>query len=479
MSESEYLEAVPQAEPPAPVESALGILLRRPPGATEILFGRRSARTGFLPGHLAFPGGRLDDADEVDRHGAHERCASREVGEEVGVRIAPETWVPAGERTTPPMFPVRFHTRFFLAELPAGAGLPAEPPAPREIDLVRFATAATVLGEWERGECLVPPPCLPILRDLAASPSDEPIGRLGERLREVNRLEERCPRIEFVPGIWVVPVRTPTIPPATHTNVWMPGGDRFAIVDPGSEDPAEIERLLGVIGRRRALGARPDSILLTHHHPDHVAGAPELARALGLPVRAHPQVLDGLGPRVGAPEPRPLADGDVVDLGGLTLRVVHAPGHAPGHLVFEVPERGVVITGDLVSGFSTILIDPHEGDMAQYVASLRRVRGLGPRRLLPAHGPPLPGEAADHVIRHRLERESRIREGLSPDEWRSVAQVAGEAYRDTPGAPAALSEGQTLAHLLDLARRGLARRHPEEGSLWALVPDPPRSRQRS
>src|SRR5262245_39614759 len=149
-----------------------------------------------MPGNLVFPGGRLDALDAPERPGAFERCASREVGEETGVDVPPGTWRAAGERTTPPLFPVRFRTLFFVAELPAGATLPDVPPAPEEIEALRFAEARAVLADWEAGRTLVPPPLLPILRRIEGS-SFRDANDLAAAVAEVNATEAPHPRIEF------------------------------------------------------------------------------------------------------------------------------------------------------------------------------------------------------------------------------------------------------------------------------------------
>jgi 8-oxo-dGTP pyrophosphatase MutT (NUDIX family) len=120
-----------------------------------------------MPGNLAFPGGKLEREDGPERDGAFARCASREIAEETGLAIPPSAWHPAGERTTPPIFPVRFRTLFFVAELPHGASLPAKPPSPEEIETLAFEEPRTVLADWEAGRSLVPPPLLPILRAMS------------------------------------------------------------------------------------------------------------------------------------------------------------------------------------------------------------------------------------------------------------------------------------------------------------------------
>jgi glyoxylase-like metal-dependent hydrolase (beta-lactamase superfamily II)/8-oxo-dGTP pyrophosphatase MutT (NUDIX family) len=434
----------------------VGILARRrSSGGFEVLVGRRSSRSRFMPAHWAFLGGGLEPVDEPDSEGAHRRCVAREMAEETGIEVPIDRWHPAGLLVTPPMFPIRYRTEFFLAEVDPSTAAPDPPPRPEEIEVLRFVDAGTMLAEWEAGQVEVPPilpPQLRVIRDAA----DLSVEDLARRLAETNDWQEQTHRIEFVPDVWALPLRTETLPPATHTNAWLPGGDRFLVVDPGSAERAEIERLLRVIERRSEDGARPEAVLLTHHHRDHVGGVAAVAGGLGLPVLAHPATLERLPPTDGVPL-RPVEDGQVFGLGGLTARARHTPGHAPGHLVLEVLERNVVIAGDLVSGTSTIVVPDGSGDMGAYLEALDRL-ARGPWRwILPGHGPPLPRRKVRAALEHRLERHRRVLEAL--ENTPLPAQVlAQRAYADAPTAPRQLVEMQTRAHLRLLERERKAAR---------------------
>jgi ribonuclease/clavin/mitogillin len=251
------------------------------------------------------------------------------------------------------------------------------------------------------------------------------------------------------PGIRVLALRTPTLPPAAHTNVYVVGPDTGGpvyVVDPGSPYPDQQELLV------EALGGQPvAAVLLTHHHGDHVGGA----GALGAPVWAHANTARYL--RV--PVARELADGEAFD--GITC--VFTPGHAVGHLCFEVGGGGVVIAGDMVAGLGTILIDPVEGDMAHYLASLDTLLARGTQQLLPAHGPVItdgPGKLREYIA-HRTMREDRIVAHLARGE-RTTEELVAAVYADTPRILWPLAERSLRAHLAKLVRERRACEHVPE-----------------
>lgn len=459
---SELPDGIEPAPVPEPKDSALGIIARRDrDDRFELLLGVRSRTSRFMPGNLAFPGGKLEPAD-----GTFERCATREVLEETGLTIPPTAWLDAGERITPPFFTVRFRTRFFVAELPEGATLPATPPAPQEIESLAFRRPGDVLAAWLEGRATVPPPILTILRALVVKPPAS-VAAMAATVHLVNTEEQVTPRIEFVPGIWALPLRTRTLPPASCTNVWMPGGNRFVIVDPGTDDTGELKSLLAVVRKRETTGSVPAAVLLTHHHRDHVGGAATIARELVVPVWAHAATLERV--ELGNLPTRAIEDQEVLDLDGLTLRALHTPGHAPGHLAFLDEKHGALIAGDLVSGLSTILVGFADGSMDDYLASLRALEKLPVRTVLPAHGPPLPAKALAATRAHREAREEAVAAALTASP-KDLAEIAREAYADTPDAPEFLREMQTRAHLVRLAAAGRARRADAGGRLWSTAP---------
>jgi glyoxylase-like metal-dependent hydrolase (beta-lactamase superfamily II) len=248
---------------------------------------------------------------------------------------------------------------------------------------------------------------------------------------------------QVAPGIRVLALRTPTLPPAAHTNVYLVGP---LVVDPGSPYREQQEILEAALA-----GERIASVVLTHHHGDHVGGAQVLAERLGVPIAAHAATARRLAGRVTVT--RELTDGETFE--GVTC--LHTPGHAEGHLCFE--HGGATIAGDMVAGIGTILIDPDEGDMALYVASLQRLLARGATTLLPAHGPAIaegPAKLREYIA-HRAMREAAVVAALASRLDASLADLVRVVYADTPAILWPLAERSLRAHLDKLVREHRAR----------------------
>ncbi len=262
------------------------------------------------------------------------------------------------------------------------------------------------------------------------------------------------------PGVRMLPTRVPTLPPATHTNAFLVGESEFVLIEPAPVDPREQALLMQWVGHAVERGARPIAVLVTHHHPDHI-GATAIADELGLPLWAHAATAARIDTRVD----RALEDGEVLELGGMQLQIVHTPGHAEGHLCFVEPRSRTVIVGDMIAGTGSILVESNDGDMQQYLDSLERLRALGASKLLPAHGGVIatPELALSHYIEHRLMREQKVVNALARGAA-TVTDLVPRVYHDAPTAVWGLAAMALRAHLDKLEAEGRAQQ--DEG-IWS------------
>lgn len=371
-----------------------------------------------------------------------------------GVELDASPLVYAGRWLTPPLGPVRFDNRFFLLEWSSDRERQPEI-LPGELAAGEWIRPADAVEAWHAGRVLAAPPILHVLRVLDEEGPDAGLPRLRDA-GEANLAGFR--RIEFAPGAMSFPLATPTLPPAISTNAYLLGFGECVLVDPGSPEAAEQRLLLEALEHLAASeGRRVTQIWLTHHHPDHVGGVDAVAQALDVPVLAHPRTAERLA-RLITPVRGELDEGVERRLEGpeaMTLRVLHTPGHARGHLAFLDTERGSLVAGDLVSAVSTIVVDPPDGDMDDYLASLERLRAMPLTVLLPAHGPavPEPPRYLAELIEHRLWREERIL-----DAWRQgridPQAMLPTVYDDVPKLAWPLAARQIEAHLERLRRAG-------------------------
>jgi glyoxylase-like metal-dependent hydrolase (beta-lactamase superfamily II) len=228
------------------------------------------------------------------------------------------------------------------------------------------------------------------------------------------------------------------------TNTYVVGEDEVVVIDPGPADADHLHRVQAAVAER----GRATSVVITHHHFDHSEAATEVAQRLGAPLAGFPHpdspVLD-----------RELADGDEVAFGGGFLHAVHTPGHSRDHLCFWLPEAGTVFAGDLVAGEGYIVIDPPDGDMTDYLDSLRRVGEIGATTIRPGHGPLIdaPHAYLQAYLAHRLEREAKVLASVETQP-RTVGELLPLAYDDTPEAMFPVAARSLLAHLEKLAHEG-------------------------
>jgi len=491
-----------------PKDAAAVILLREgtDKAVPSVFWVRRNERMAFLGGFHAFPGGQRDAADaEVLVDNAADRetatmiaCAARELFEELcvlvargaetltkgqrasllddlesgrmtfpallkhyGLRLDAGDFTFAGRWVTPPFSPRRFDTWFFLATCPAKQQPQVTGDA--ELESGEWTTAREAVARWESSEVLTAPPVLHALKTLAGGITDDLVSRF---LSVPQAHAEPVRRIEFRPGFVCFPVRTPTKPPATHTNCYLVGSREFVVIDPASPYEEEQQALAACVDELLAEGRVFREIILTHLHPDHVGGVGALVEHLGgrAAVAAHRLTAEALAGTVRVD--RLIEDEEVIELAGephLFLRALHTPGHARGHLCFYEERTGALLTGDNIVGLGSVLIDPPEGNMQDYLRSLERLRSLPNLTVLfGAHGPAIGGPRAkiEEYVAHRLEREAKIleavREGAS-----TTPEIVARVYTDVHPKAHAMAERAVLAHLEKLAAENLVARRAD------------------
>jgi ribonuclease/clavin/mitogillin len=338
---------------------------------------------------------------------------------------------------TPAFAPRRFDTCFFLANCPDGEQARV---VTSEHDIGEWIRPEEAVAKWMEGRILMATPVLHALRCLSGGLAD-----IANRMKSISWAHgEPISEIEMRPGIVLVPLRTPTLPPATHTNCYVVGGDEVVVIDPASPYEEEQAILDRVLERRNVR-----EIWLTHLHRDHVSGAMHLKKKRGLKIVAHPITARDLIGTVDVD--RTFDEGEQLELAGKpgwSLRVIHTPGHARGHVCIFEEKNGALITGDLMAGVGTIVIDPPEGHMATYLESLKRMHDLPVTALFPAHGPVMAGakERIREYIDHRMLREGKILAAWERGHH-EPADIVREVYTDVAPAMHGLAERSVMAHL--------------------------------
>jgi endoribonuclease LACTB2 len=289
----------------------------------------------------------------------------------------------------------------------------------------------------------------------------------------------------IAPGVESFATRTPTLPPATHTQSYALGERQFVLVEPATPFEDERREWLAWAEGLRSAGRDLVGIFLTHHHPDHVGGAAFFARTLGVPLMAHALTAD----RLGTPIERIVSEGEAIVLKGprpQRWELLHTPGHAPGHLCLFERTLAQVVVGDMVASSGTIVISREDGDMAEYIRQLERLGDLGARLALPAHGAPIEDPTAHfaHYVRHRRMREGKIHRAVTASGPRGATldELLPVAYDDTPPHVHPLARLSLEAHLDKLASEGIVDtdgeryRSDSSGAPAAVDPHPPEPR---
>ena len=244
----------------------------------------------------------------------------------------------------------------------------------------------------------------------------------------------------------------------TGTQTYLVGEHAVAVIDPGPDAPDHIEAVLRAIAGRSVA-----AIMCTHTHRDHSPAARPLADVTGAPIIGCAALaLEDVGPRADAafdgdysPD-REMKDGECIHVDGRKLTAIATPGHTSNHLCFADERSGALFTGDHVMAWSTTVVVPPDGDMADYMASLQKLQARADRIHYPAHGPPVnkPQQLVRGMLGHRMQRERQILR-LLKEKPRDIPAIVAEAYPGLNPRLVLAAAGTVMAHLLDLERRSL------------------------
>lgn len=401
---------------------------------------------------------------------------------------------------TPPGPPRRFDTRFFVAVMPEG-----QTPAHDRIETIDhvWLTPEQAMDEHRQGTRLFASPTLRTLRILAGfkttsdllrhaqaqpprpAPSKPwPATRQGKPVQvepgtpafeEVNKIDpegrghalaEIVPgeAVQLAEGVIRLTCPNPSAMTGPGTNSYLlghPGGD-WTVIDPGPVDESHMARIMEVTG------GRIEQVLTTHTHPDHSPGATWLREQTGAPLRGMPPPPnDPIQDHDFRPDTIP-ADGDRIETAAGTLKVLYTPGHASNHLCFLLENEAMVFAGDHIMQGSTVVINPPDGDMKDYLASLDRLLIEDIRWIAPAHGF-LIGKVEsviDWLMTHRMTREKKIFDALAEHGPGTLRELVIHAYDDVPSNIHGLATRSLLAHLIKLRKEGKA---AENGDVWSAI----------
>jgi hydroxyacylglutathione hydrolase len=247
------------------------------------------------------------------------------------------------------------------------------------------------------------------------------------------------------------------------TNTYLLAGDVPVLIDTGAGMPAYETALRSALSECGV--SRLEAVLVTHGHRDHVGGVGQIRRIVpGVRVRKMPRP---------ATEPlqafEPLRDGERISANGLAIQAIFTPGHAVDHMCYYLEDDRILFSGDLILGTGTTVIPVDGGDMAAYLASLRRLLELDIREIYPGHGPVIdrPREYILAYIRHREMREEQILAFLIQG-VRDVATIVERIYADSPPAVHGLARQSVLSHLIKLEREGVVAREEDGVSRFSI-----------
>ena len=240
------------------------------------------------------------------------------------------------------------------------------------------------------------------------------------------------------------------------TNSYIVGRGTVAVIDPGPEDPRHVDSLADAVA-----GEEVTHIIVTHTHLDHSPAAALLQQAVGgkivgalhrpLPENASTveSIQHDFAPDV------VLEDGDSFAGDGWSLSAVYTPGHMSNHHCLSLEQESILFSGDHVMGWNTTIVSPPDGNMAEYLDSLRRCIDRDDATYLPGHGPEIrkPKPFVRAYLNHRLMREGEIMRCLN-DGARTIPEMVKRMYAHLPEKMHGAASRSVFAHMEHMVDTG-------------------------
>lgn len=425
----------------------------------DVFLIKRKNNLPAFPGYLSFPGGKIDKQD-------HEKTAAgnifsqhpqvlitaliREVLEETSYNLEAninniEEIIYLGEAIAPSFNPVRFNNHYFqiiLREKPHSFEL-----CDHEIEWGKWLSKTAAYALISTSKTMAVPPTRKVLELFGKNIKFEtPLD-----FRLPYDPESQVPWIEVIGGVTQFMPLSCTLPPANRTNCFLIGD---ILIDPSPRDLEEFEKIKNSLATFQY-----ESILITHHHPDHHQFAPELAREKKLPIFLSQKTEELIKNRINEDyfngiELNFIEDGDLIgNYQGHPLKVLAVPGHDAGQIALAPIDYSWVLVGDLIQGIGTVVISEPEGDMQEYFLSLEKVISLNPAAILPSHGIPLGGTfKLKQTLEHRKAREQQILE--LHQQGHDIEKVVDEIYKGLDPGLRRYAVKTVHAHLKKLKNEG-------------------------
>ena len=293
-------------------------------------------------------------------------------------------------------------------------------------------------------------------------------------VREMDFQYGKC--VDLSPNIRRVIANNPSAFTYMGTGTYILGRDQVAVIDPGPLDENHIQAILDATSDEEI-----QAVLITHTHMDHSPGIELLKQSVdvesygygphGAGKNTDDEVVVEEGGDMNFTPDNEVRQGDVLEIGGMAIECVYTPGHTSNHMCYRLQQDQTLFTGDHVMGWSTSVISPPDGDMADYMASLNLLLGADDSVYWPTHGPSItdPKRHVKAFIAHREERESQILAQLKQGRLK-IEDMVPDMYRDVDQRLHPAAARSVFAAMVYLVQRGVVKcdGEPAQGSTFYL-----------